>query len=256
MSQTIEAAKPEAAPQARAKWLESDSWPAYLLRRFGTFVISLWALVTAAFLMLQLIPGDPVRLALGMNAPVELVETTRSQLGYDLPLWQQYFRFVGGLLSGNPGDSITLRTPVFEVIASRLPATLELAVLTVVTVLLVGIPIGLIFAALTRNGRRRGVEIGYTATSGTIAVIPEFMFGTALVYLFAVTFPVLPVAGRGGPESYILRSRPCRSVPSPRCRASSVQRRSACWTWTTSVRRAPSECPWHESTSVMQCPTS
>ncbi|MFI0142191.1 ABC transporter permease, partial [Streptomyces luteogriseus] len=144
MSQTIEAAKPEAAPQARAKWLESDSWPAYLLRRFGTFVISLWALVTAAFLMLQLIPGDPVRLALGMNAPVELVETTRSQLGYDLPLWQQYFRFVGGLLSGNPGDSITLRTPVFEVIASRLPATLELAVLTVVTVLLVGIPIGLI----------------------------------------------------------------------------------------------------------------
>ena len=175
MSQTIEAAKPEAAPQARAKWLESDSWPAYLLRRFGTFVISLWALVTAAFLMLQLIPGDPVRLALGMNAPVELVETTRSQLGYDLPLWQQYFRFVGGLLSGNPGDSITLRTPVFEVIASRLPATLELAVLTVVTVLLVGIPIGLIFAALTRNGRRRGVEIGYTATSGTIAVIPEFL---------------------------------------------------------------------------------
>ncbi|PBC40640.1 peptide ABC transporter permease [Rhodococcus sp. ACPA4] len=204
MSQTIEAATPHAAPSARKKLFESDSWPAYLLRRLGTFVVSLWALVTAAFLMLQLIPGDPVRLALGLNAPVELVESTRSQLGYDLPLYQQYFRFIGGLLSGNPGDSITLRTPVLEVIGTRLPATLELAFLTVITVLVIGIPLGLIFAALTRGGRRRGVEIGYTATSGTIAVIPEFMFGTALVYLFAVTFPILPVAGRGGPESYIL----------------------------------------------------
>ncbi|NRI65405.1 peptide ABC transporter permease [Rhodococcus sp. ACPA4] len=199
-----EAVKSVSAPIVRTKRFDANSWPAYLLRRFGTFVISLWALVTAAFLMLQLIPGDPVRLALGMNAPVELVESTRSALGYDLPLWQQYFRFIGGLLTGDPGDSITLRTPVLEVIGSRLPATLELAVLTVITVLVLAIPIGLAFAALTRGGRRRGVEIGYTATSGALAVVPEFMFGTALVYLFAVTFPILPVAGRGGIETYIL----------------------------------------------------
>ncbi|SDT20706.1 ABC transporter permease [Microterricola viridarii] len=192
------------AVRARTSWFARGGWPSFLARRLGVFALSLWGLVTAAFLMLQLIPGDPVRMAVGLNASVEVVEAMRAHLGLDLPLWEQYTRFIGGLLTGNPGDSIKLHIPVVQVIADRLPATLELALLTIVVVLLLAVPIGIAFAALTRGGRRRGVEIGYTATSGIFAVIPEFLFGVGLVYLFAVTVPVLPVAGRTGPESYIL----------------------------------------------------
>lgn len=187
-----------------SSWFAPGGWPAFLLRRFAVFLLSLWALVTAAFLMLQLIPGDPVRQAVGMNASVEIVESMRTQLGLDLPLWEQYLRFIGGLLTGDPGDSILLRMPVTQVIADRLPATLELALITIVVVLLLAVPIGIGFAALTRGGRRRGVEIGYTAVSGVLAVVPEFLFGVGLVYVFAVNLQLLPVAGRSGPESYIL----------------------------------------------------
>lgn len=188
----------------RAFQLAGGGWLLFLLRRLGIFLLSLWGLVTVAFFMLQLVPGDPVRMAVGMNAPTEIVEEMRHQLGLDLPLWEQYLRFVGGLITGNPGNSIGLNQPVFEVIGSRLPATLELAFLTILVVLVVAVPLGIGFAALTLGGKRPGTEVGYTATTGILAVIPEFLFGVALVYVFAVLTHLLPVAGRTGPESYVL----------------------------------------------------
>lgn len=188
----------------RTSWFAAGGWPSFLLRRLGLFVLSLWGLVTAAFLMLQLIPGDPVRMVVGMNASVEVVEDMRRQLGLDLPLHEQYFRFLGGLLTSNPGNSLSLQQPVFEIIGARLPATLELALLTITIVLVVAVPLGIVFAALTRGGRRRGVEVGYTAVTGVFAVVPEFLFGVGLVYVFAVVTHILPVAGRTTPASYVL----------------------------------------------------
>ncbi|WP_051192009.1 ABC transporter permease [Microbacterium luticocti] len=188
-------------PRLRAA---GGGWAMFLLRRLGTFVLSLWGLVTAAFLMLQVIPGDPARLAVGMNAPVALVEATRHQLGLDLPLPVQYLRFIGGLLTGDPGDSIALHQPVLDVIGSRLPATLELAFITIVVVIVVAVPTGLLFAAISRGGRHRLVDLGYTTVSGVLAVVPEFLLGVGLVYVFAVATHLLPVAGRTGPASYVL----------------------------------------------------
>lgn len=179
-------------------------WIRYGVRRLGHFFVSIIVLVTAAFLMVQLIPGDPAQTSAGPNATPELVEQRREQLGLNLPLWAQYARLWGGLFTGSMGESISLRVPVADVLAARLPATLELAVLAVAIVLLVGIPLGLIAGALTRRGRRRGLEVAYTSMSTILSVIPEFLMGVALVYLFAVSSDLLPVAGREAPATYIL----------------------------------------------------
>jgi peptide/nickel transport system permease protein len=160
--------------------------------------------VTVAFVIIRLIPGDPVRNALGIMASQDVVDARREALGLNLPLWEQYLRFWQGLLSGNLGDSFSLQMPVTEVIGQRLPATIELAVLSLIVMLAFAIPLGMAAAALTRGGRRRGLELGYTSVSGFIAVIPEFLIGVGLIYVFAVQFQLLPVAGRSGPDSYIL----------------------------------------------------
>lgn len=180
------------------------AWVLYGVRRLTHFIVSLVVLVTAAFLMVQLIPGDPAQISAGPNATPELVEQRREQLGLDLPLWTQYLRLWAGLFTGSMGESITLRVPVAEVLAARLPATLELAVFAVTIVLLVGIPLGLIAGALTRRGRRRGLEVTYTSLSTILSVVPEFLMGVALVYVFAVSTSLLPVAGRSDPASYVL----------------------------------------------------
>ena len=154
--------------------------------------------------MIRLIPGDPVRNALGLNASQAVVDAQRTAMGLNLPIWEQYLRFWQGLFTGEFGESFTLKQPVFDIISQRLPATLELALLALCATLLLAIPIGLLAAALTRGGRRRGLELGYTTVSGFLSVVPEFLVGVALVYFFAVSTDLLPVAGRSGPESYIL----------------------------------------------------
>src|SRR6478752_8141543 len=87
--------RPVTKPQSRL----GGRWTRFALRRTGRLLVSLWVLVTLAFLMIHLVPGDPVRAALGMNAPAELVEAKRAALGLDQPLIVQYFRYIGGLFT-------------------------------------------------------------------------------------------------------------------------------------------------------------
>lgn len=176
----------------------------FILRRLARLAYSVVALVTVAFLMVRLIPGDPVRNALGINATAAVVERQRESLGLNDPLWMQYLDFWKGLLSWNLGDSFSLHLPVTTVIEQRLPATLELTFLSLAVALLLSVPIGIVAAALTRGGRRPGLAAAYTTMSGLLAVIPDFLIGVALVYLFAVHSHTLPVAGRAGPSSYVL----------------------------------------------------
>ncbi len=180
------------------------AWLRFAVRRGTQFLVSIVILVTVAFLMLHLIPGDPARQSLSPTAsPAQVAERTH-ELGLDQPLAAQYLAFWQGLLTGDPGNSISLRMPVEEVIASRLPATAELALLTVLVVLATAIPVGLLAAALTKGGRRRGLELTFNSASGLIASAPEFLIGVGLVYAFAVSVPWMPVAGRNGPASYVL----------------------------------------------------
>ncbi|NYF27532.1 MULTISPECIES: ABC transporter permease [unclassified Microbacterium] len=181
-----------------------NPWLSFLVRRGGQFLLSVWVLVTAAFLMIHLVPGDPVRAALGLNAPAELVEARRAALGLDQPLIVQYFRYIGGLFTGDMGSSMITSQPVSEIIATRLPATLQLALFAVVLVLLVSVPLGVTMAVATRGGRRRGLELAFATGSVILAAIPEFLLAVGLVYVFAVSLRWFPVAGNTAPFALVL----------------------------------------------------
>lgn len=184
--------------------LAENPWLRFAVRRLRRLLVSVWVLVTAAFLMIHLIPGDPVRAALGPQAPMSLVNARRAALGLDDALWLQYAHYVRDLLSGQLGTSVTSGLPVSQVIGERLPATLELAGYAFVLAVVVSVPLGGAMAVLTRAGRRRRTELAFTSTSVVLAVIPEFLLAVGLVYVFGVSLGWAPVAGRAGPGSYVL----------------------------------------------------
>ncbi len=166
--------------------------------------MSLWALVTASFLMIHFVPGDPVRAALGLTAPAELVAARRESLGLNDPLLTQYLHYLGNLFHGDLGESIQTEIPVWDTIAQRLPATASLAVLAFVAAVLISIPLGVAVAVATRRGRRRRTELAFAGSSVVLGSIPDFLLGVALVAVFAVNLGWFPVAGRAGAESYVL----------------------------------------------------
>lgn len=176
----------------------------FLARRTARLVVSLSVLVTAAFLMIHLVPGDPVRAALGLTASPDVVEARRESLGLNDPIPVQFGGWLRGLVTGDLGTSMVSGLPVADTIAVRLPATAALALLAFVVVLLLAVPLGLTMAVLTRGGRRRGTELGFTSGSAMLAAVPEFLLGVGLIFLFGVSLGWLPVAGRGSPESYLL----------------------------------------------------
>ncbi|MBO3746094.1 ABC transporter permease [Streptosporangiaceae bacterium NEAU-GS5] len=196
---------PTAVPPVRGLRIPgAHPWLRFALRRTGRLLVSLWVLVTASFLMIHLVPGDPVRAALGLTAPADLVLARKRELGLLDPLWRQYADFLTGLFHGEMGVSISSRLPVAETIAQRLPATAALAVSAFLLSMLVAVPVGVVMAVLTRRGRRRRAELAFTGTSVVLGAIPDFLLAVGLVYLLAVQTNLFPVAGRDGLGSYVL----------------------------------------------------
>src|SRR6266702_3667045 len=156
------------AGQAGTALLGGSPWLRFAARRLGQLLISALVLVTASFLVIHLVPGDPVRASLGLNAPQELVNARRAQLGLNDPLWLQYAHYLRSLFSGHLGTSIDSGIAVSQVIGQRLPATLELAGYSFVVAVLISVPVGLVLGVLTRNGRRRGLELA--ATTGSVVI--------------------------------------------------------------------------------------
>jgi peptide/nickel transport system permease protein len=161
-------------------------------------------LVTASFAMVQALPGDPVRHALGQNAPADVVAAESERLGLDQPVLQQYATYVRDVLSGDLGTSLVSGTPVSEIFSQRLPATINLGLLAFVVVLVVAIPLGILTGIATRDGGSRKLHLGFAATTGLLLSVPEYILAVALVFLFAVTMQALPVAGLEGSSSYVL----------------------------------------------------
>jgi len=184
--------------------LADNAWVRFTVRRLGRLIVSLWVLVTASFLIIHLIPGDPVRASLGINAPVSLVNARRKALGLDDPLWMQYRHYLHDVLTGNFGTSMSSSLPVSQIISQRLPATLELALFSFILAVVVAIPVGTAMGVLTRGGRARRSELAFTTTSVILGVIPDFLIGVVLVYVFGVHLHWLPVAGKSGASSFVL----------------------------------------------------
>jgi peptide/nickel transport system permease protein len=201
MSVTLTAPSPSAGP-ARPLW--AHPWVRFGVRRLGRLLVSLWVLVTASFAMIHLIPGDPVRAALGPTAPADLVEARRHALGLDDPLLSQYLHYLKGLVTGDLGTSLASQLPVSDVVAQRLPATLSLAVLAFLASVAVAIPLGVVMGVLTRRGHGRRTELAFTTTGIVVATIPDFLIGVALVYVFGIRLGWLPVAGDDTAAAYVL----------------------------------------------------
>ncbi|MEU1387263.1 MULTISPECIES: ABC transporter permease [unclassified Nonomuraea] len=174
------------------------------LRRLVRFVVSLAVLLVASFAMIHLIPGDPVRASLGPAAPVELVNARKQLLGLDKSLPEQFTAYIGHIFTGDFGTSFLTGEPVGEVIATRLPNTLGLALLATVVALLLAVPLGMWAAIRTENGRNRGTEITFSSVTGTAVAVPEFLYSIALVAVFSIGLGLFPPAGKEGAMSYIL----------------------------------------------------
>lgn len=182
----------------------ASPWLRFAARRLGQLLVSALVLITASFLIIHLVPGDPVRAALGLDASQQLVDARRAALGLDNPLWLQYADYLRNLFTGRFGTSVTSGLPVSEVISQRLPPTLELAGYSFAVSVAVAVPLGLALGVVTRGGRRRGTELAFTSVSILLAAIPGFLLAVGLVYAFAVILHGVPVAGESGFTSYIL----------------------------------------------------
>ncbi|MFJ4170263.1 ABC transporter permease [Paenarthrobacter sp. NPDC089714] len=199
------AATPEPATKRQpAEKTRTHVWIRFLLRRTARMIISLFIIVTVAFFVVRMSGGDPVREALGPTAPLALVEQRRAELGLDAPLLNQYLQYLLGLLQGDLGSSFITGQSVSSVVAERLPKTLALGFIAVVVVLIVAIPLGLIVAVMTQNGRRRLTEFSFGGITGLFLSIPEYLLAVGLVVLFGIMWPVLPIAGSDSAASYVL----------------------------------------------------
>ncbi|MDH5543485.1 MAG: ABC transporter permease [Nitrospinota bacterium] len=172
----------------------------FVLRRVSLLLPTLFGVVTVVFLMIHLIPGDPVEIMLGESAQSADKEELRRQLGLDRPLGVQYVSYLAGILQGDIGTSIHSHEPVLKEIVSRWPATAELALFAMLFAVAVSIPLGVLSAAR----KDTAVDKGTLVASLFGIAIPNFWLGPLLIMLFSIEFAILPVSGRGGFDSIIL----------------------------------------------------
>jgi peptide/nickel transport system permease protein len=174
---------------------------AYVLRRLLLTIPVLLAIVTLVFAIRPLVPGDPVQIMFfGQSANPEVVANIRKQLGLDKSIPEQYLLYVGNVLHGDLGTSITTRRPVMEEIASRYPATLELAVGAFLVSVIVGLASGII-AALHKDSPIDTLAM-VVATAGIS--MPAFWFGLLAIYFFSVRLGWFAVIPDGSLKSLIL----------------------------------------------------
>lgn len=165
----------------------------YLIRRFLLALPVLLITAFLVFLALHLSPGDPVEVIVGPIAPPEVREAVRQKLGLDQPLPIQFFRYLSHVAQGDLGQSILNKRDVSELIAQKLPVTIELGATAFLLTYALGIPLGTI-AALKRNS----FLDWFTMIMALLGVsVPAFWLGLLLMYMFAVNLQLLPPTGYG-----------------------------------------------------------
>ena len=174
-----------------------------LAKRLLLVLPVVWAVVTLVFLLIHIVPGDPVRNALGDNATEAQVNELKHKLGLDLPLATQYANYWRGVVQGDLGVSLLNPSDkVFEKIFSRYPATIELALAGLIVAISIAIPLGV--TAGTNQGKLTDNIASVVALLGIST--PGFVLGPLMIYLFAIKLDWLPVSGRYGLEYLILPS--------------------------------------------------
>ncbi len=165
---------------------------AYLARRLVAILALTFGISVVVFLIIRLIPGDPAIVLLGTNAgDPDLVARLHRQLGLDLPITEQYLRWIGSILHGNFGYSFGYQQSVNSLLAANFPATIQLTVASLGLSLILGAAIGAT-AALRRNTAIDAVAMGFALTCMSM---PSFWLGLLLILGFAVKLPWFNVVG-------------------------------------------------------------
>jgi len=170
-----------------------------LKRLFGVVPV-VFGVLLLTFLLVHLVPGDPVEVMLGESASSADRSQLRAELGLDKPLPLQFANYLSRLAQGDFGNSIHSREPVSAMLAERLPATIRLALLALAIAIAIGLPLGII-AALRAN---RWPDRIATLTSLTFSAMPHFWLGPLLMMVFALWLGWLPVSGMESSASIVL----------------------------------------------------
>ena len=165
-------------------------------------LVSLLILFTVVFFMIRLAPGDPVRLMVGVSGSEEQVEEVRRQLGFDLPVWRQYFVYLSNVLHLDSGSSTVSGRPVVLEVADALPYTVSLVAISLALALVLAVPAG--FAAAIHRGTL--VDAAVTAGSVGIASVPAFWLALVLIDYLSVRLGLLPSSGASSWRHVILPS--------------------------------------------------
>ncbi|MFZ1727469.1 MAG: ABC transporter permease [Albidovulum sp.] len=166
---------------------------AYLFRRLLQSALILLGVSFITFVLLYVLPADPVRQIAGRSATAQTVENIRRELGLDQPFVIQYGRYLWGMVQGDLGRSYLQKTEVAALIASRLPATLLLMLGAIACELVIGLTMG-VFAAL-----KRGTTLDHSLMMMSFVTVsaPQFVVGLLLLYVFAVQLGWFPIGGYG-----------------------------------------------------------
>ena len=169
-------------------------------RRLVQAVMILLGVALVTFLLLHYLPADPAALIAGRNASAQMIASVRHQLGLDLPLPLQFWRYLSGLLQGDLGRSYIQRSEVATLIVARIPATLVL----MVTGILVEVALGLTFGILAAVRRNGFVDRGVMMFAFVGVSSPQFVVALLLLYVFAAMLGWFPMSGYGTPAHVVL----------------------------------------------------
>jgi len=172
----------------------------FLIKKLSSFVTVIFGVLLLTFLLIHLVPGDPVEVMLGESASTADRTQLRADLGLDQPLIQQFGTYLAKLSQGDLGKSIHTKTPIVEIVKTRYPATVKLALLSLFLGIALGVPMG-IYAALKANHWQ---DIVVTLVSVRLSAMPAFWLGPMLMLIFAVWLGWLPVSGMESSASIIL----------------------------------------------------
>ena len=167
----------------------------YIFRRLLWAIPTLIGVAVLVFVLVRVVPGDPIAMMMPPGATAEDVGRLRALYGLDAPIPKQFVAWMGDVLRGNFGTSISLREGVVRLVMSRLPATLELVI--------VAVAVACALATLAAVGavyfRGRWLELVVDGLSGLVLAIPDFLWGLLFVLVLGVLLPVLPISGRIDP---------------------------------------------------------
>jgi peptide/nickel transport system permease protein len=167
-----------------------------VLSRVVTTLITLFGVAVIVFVVVRIAPGDPIAMMLPPGASADDMERLRALYGLDRSIPEQFFIWLGQVIEGDFGTSISIRQSVLAVVLDRLPATLELSLLA----LLIAVAIGVTLAFVATRWRETPAETGVDIASGIALSVPDFLWGLALILTLGVAWPVFEISGRVSPR--------------------------------------------------------